>query len=102
METVFITGATGFIGTAIIQRLIESGNKIRALVRPISQLRIKHPYIEKVTGDICDRKSFEDALKGVDKVYHLAGVVTDWAPRSLYEMTHINGTRNILEAAIIA
>ena len=53
METVFITGATGFIGAAIIQRLIESGNKIRALVRPTSQLRIKHPYIEKVTGDIC-------------------------------------------------
>lgn len=72
------------------------------MVRPTSQLRIKHPYIEKVTGDICDRKSFEDTLKGVDKIYHLAAVVTDWAPRSLYEMAHINGTRNILEAAIIA
>ena len=100
METVFVTGGTGFLGQSLISQLIRKGDRIKILVRPASQSKINNPLIEKIIGDIRDKKTFESALSGVDKIYHLAGVVTDWAPRSLYESVHIQGTKNILEAAI--
>lgn len=88
------------MGRSLISLLIQKGDKVKILVRPASQSKINSPFIEKIIGDIRDKKTFENALSGVDKIYHLAGVVTDWAPKSLYENVHILGTKNILEAAI--
>ena len=53
---------------------------MKALVRPQSESKINDPRVEKIVGDITDKSSFSSALKGVENVYHLAGVVTDWAP----------------------
>ena len=100
METVFVTGGTGFLGQSLIPLLIRKGDRVKVLVRSVSQSKINNPLIEKIVGDIRDRKTFENALSGVDKIYHLAGVVTDWAPKSLYENVHVQGTKNILEVAI--
>ncbi len=100
METVFVTGGTGFLGKNLVSRLIKRGGKVKVLVRPNSQSKIRHLMVEKVIGDVLEKKTFENALIGVDKIYHLAGVVTDWAPESLYEAVHIQGTKNIIEAAI--
>ena len=97
-----MTGGSGFVGKALIHRLIAKGERVKVLLRPSSRFEIEHPLIEKIIGDIRDRRSFEGALADVEKIYHLAGVVTDWAPRKLYEEVHIKGTRNILDAAIAA
>lgn len=102
METVFVTGGSGFVGKALIRKLVESGNRVKVLLRSTSRFEIEHPLIEWIIGDIRDIKSFESSLVDVDTIYHCAGVVTDWAPRKLYEEVHIDGTRNILDAAIAA
>lgn len=99
MVSLFITGGTGFIGSHLIRSIANRNYKIRALVRKNSNTSfIDELGIEKVIGDITDLRTFQDSLKGIDVVLHLAGVVTDWAPRSKYEAVHVRGMSNILKA----
>ena len=97
-KVVFITGGTGFVGRILIKKLKEKGFYIIALVRRSSDLSAIEKFVDKeVVGDIQDKDSFENYLENVDVVYHLAGVVTDWAPKRRYYDVHVKGTRNILE-----
>lgn len=95
-----VTGATGFIGSHLVDRLVARGDEVRALVRPssdISYLEERGP--ELVRGDITDPASLPAAVAGVDVVYHLAALVSDWGPWREFEAVTIGGTRNLLEAA---
>lgn len=72
--TVLVLGGTGFIGRALVKRLLQDGIKLRALVRDASgpaQLLARHG-VELVQGDITDTASLEAALDGIQHVYHLA------------------------------
>lgn len=103
MSNYFITGATGFVGKHLVKKLAYDGHNIKILVRKssdISNLRIQN--VDFVYGDVRDQSSFVSALHGIDVVYHLAGIVTDWAPLDLFESVHVEGTKNVLEAANIA
>jgi len=100
VHSVFVTGATGFIGSALIKRLYSEQIKIITLVRKNSNTTlIDQLGIQKVVGDVTDIHSFINNIKNIDVIFNLAGVVTDWAPKELYEAVHIIGTRNIFEAA---
>ncbi len=95
-----ITGATGLLGSHIVERLSEAGQPVRALVRPTSDTRwLDERGISKVAGDITDRQSLTDAMKGVRTVYHAAAQVGDWGPWKRFVAISIDGTRNMLEAA---
>jgi nucleoside-diphosphate-sugar epimerase len=95
-----ITGATGFIGSHLVDRLLERGDTVRALVRPSSDISyLKERGVELVSGDITDPASLPAAVAGVDVVYHLAAMVSDWGPWREFEAITIGGTRNVLEAA---
>ncbi len=98
--TTLITGATGFIGSAVARELSESGTKIRCLVRETSSMKnLDGLYVEITHGDICDIDSLRRALKGCDGVYHLAAVYANWLPDP-GQMYRVNeeGTRNVLTA----
>lgn len=98
---VLITGANGFLGVRLANRLVESGWEVRAMVRrPGENPELKRPGIEEVKGDVRDRASLDAAMKGVDRVFHLAALSTDWA-RDFADFYRINaqGTVNLLEAA---
>ena len=72
---VFITGATGFLGSHTADRLLAQGHSVRAFVRGSSSLDwIKGKDIETVKGDLEDPASLEQALKGIEGVIHVAGV----------------------------
>lgn len=72
--TVLVLGATGFMGGALVERLLQDGVSLRALVRDPSRLApsLAHAPVQWVQGDLCDPASVEAALEGITQVYHLA------------------------------
>jgi len=93
-----VTGATGFIGWHVARKLIERGDKVRALVRPSSELR--ELDVEIVRGDLRDPASLEHAVSGCGVVFHIAADYRLWAkdPVELFQ-SNVDGTRNLLSAA---
>lgn len=98
--TTLITGATGFIGSAVARELTDNGEKIRCLVRATSNLKnLDGLVVEIAIGDIRDINSVQRALKGCDRVYHLAAVYANWLPDpGLMYQVNEEGTRNVLTA----
>ena len=98
MKPTLVTGATGFIGWHVARLLAERGHKVRALVRPSSQLR--ELEAEPVTGDLRDAASLDRAVAGCGLVFHVAADYRLWArnPDELYR-SNVEGTRHVLEAA---
>jgi nucleoside-diphosphate-sugar epimerase len=96
-----VTGATGHVGNVLIRRLLECGQRVRALVRPgKSPLALQNLDVEIVLGDVLDPESLARALAGVDVVYHLAARISI-APGADAETERVNleGTRNLIAAA---
>jgi dihydroflavonol-4-reductase len=99
--TTLITGASGFVGSAVLRRLLAAGASLRALVRPESDRRnLAGLPVEVVTGDLTDRPSLDRALSGCSGLFHVAAVYRLWVPRpeEIYE-ANVTGTRNIMLAA---
>ncbi len=99
--TTLVTGATGFVGSAVARRLIGRGEEVRALVRPRSeQGNIEGLDVEIVRGDLRDPSSLAPAVAGCDALYHLAADYRLWAPRpqEIYD-TNVDGTRNLMRVA---
>ncbi len=98
-----ITGATGFLGSHIAERLLGRGDSVRALVRPTSDTSFLESLgVELVRGDVTEAPSLSPALEGVEVVYHAAALVSDWGPWEGFRGVTINGTRNMLKAAVAA
>jgi dihydroflavonol-4-reductase len=99
-----ITGASGFIGSAILRQLISAGHDVRALIRPKSDRHnITGLPVEVVYGDLADRQSLDQGMKGCSTLFHVAADYRLWVPKA-EEMYEINvvGTRNIMRAALNA
>jgi NAD dependent epimerase/dehydratase len=107
---VLVTGATGFIGGTLVERLVRAGATVRAFVRyssigPRERLAFLPPEIagevEVALGDIGDWETVQDAGRGVDTIFHLAALIaipySYAAPRS-YLRTNVEGSLNILLA----
>ncbi|HEY9785523.1 MAG TPA: SDR family NAD(P)-dependent oxidoreductase [Candidatus Obscuribacterales bacterium] len=101
---ILVTGASGFIGSKLVPRLIEEGHKIRTMGRGSSVPRnLAHLSVEHVRGDVTNPEHAATAVEGCDAVYHLAGLVS-------YRKTDLNraygvnvmGTRNIMQACLRA
>jgi dihydroflavonol-4-reductase len=96
-----ITGASGFVGSAVLRQLIAAGHTVRALVRPNSDRRnLAELPVEIVTGDLTDRASLDRALLGCSELFHVAAVYRLWVPQpqEIYD-TNVTGTRNLMIAA---
>ena len=103
MPRAFITGASGFIGGALLRALLQRGWEVRVLLRPGSDPKglqgIEAPF-ERCPGDLRHRDSLRGHLVGCDLLFHVAARYSLWnpRPREIYE-DNVVGTRNILEAA---
>jgi nucleoside-diphosphate-sugar epimerase len=96
-ESVFITGATGFIGKALLRRLVAAGTySITALVRHVPEQKSNEP--NWVIGDLLDCKTYKSSLRNIDVVIHLAATTGKASPYE-HELTNVEGTRKLLEAA---
>ncbi len=101
---ILVTGATGHIGNVLIRKLIEKGEKVRALIwRGEDTTPIRDLDVERVEGDVLDPESLEHALEGVNTVYHLAGIISIMpGSDSMVRRVNLEGTRNMLAAARVA
>jgi 2-alkyl-3-oxoalkanoate reductase len=98
-----VTGASGLLGSHIVEQLRLRNRPVRAIVRPNSDRSWLEAHdVEFVEGDLSDRGSLEKACRGVKTVYHAAARVGDWGPWSEFVQITINGTRNLAEAASAA
>jgi dihydroflavonol-4-reductase len=98
---VFVTGATGFLGSHVARVLAEQGADLRLLVRPSSDLRnIVDLNAERASGDLRDPASIEKAVSGCEVVFHVAADYRLWVrdPAEMYR-SNVEGTRALLEAA---
>ena len=111
MKTVLVTGAAGFIGSHLVERLVHEGHRVRAYVHYNARndwgnLELAAPEVmrevEVVTGDIADPFSVRNAVRGVQVVYHLSSLIaipySYVAPQS-YVQTNVQGAINVLQAA---
>ena len=98
---VFVTGATGFVGSHIAQLLHEQGAELRLLVRSASRTEnIDAIHAERITGDLRDPASLRKAMAGCEYVFHVAADYRLWTrnPQEMYA-TNVQGTASIIEAA---
>ena len=98
---VFVTGATGFLGSHVARILADQGADLRLLVRPTSNLKNLHGLkAETAAGDLRDAASLEKAMSGCDTVFHVAADYRLWVrdPNEMYR-SNVEGTRALLEAA---
>jgi dihydroflavonol-4-reductase len=99
-----VTGGNGFVGAPIVHLLAERGDDLRLTVRKRSRLdNIADLDVERVECDVRDRRAVRRALKGVDRVFHVAGLVSQRPEDedALFD-TNVLGVRNVLEEALRA
>jgi dihydroflavonol-4-reductase len=97
---VFLTGATGFVGSHIAHRAALEGAELRLLARPTSNLANLPKHAELVTGDLRDPQGFAAALRGCDAMLHVAADYRLWVPdpAEMYK-ANVEGTRELLHLA---
>lgn len=114
---ILLTGATGFLGSHVLYKLLQNGEKVRATKRATSSLEnVKRVFrfygedkiallekVEWIDADLLDVFAVEDAVKGMDEIYHCAAVVS-FNPKDKEAMLQINarGTENLVNAALEA
>ncbi len=97
-----VTGATGLVGSHLVEYIAKHGYKIRCFVRPSSDVSFLETIknVEIVQGDLTRAVSIEKAVKGMDIVFHCAAMVSDWADRETMVRTNVGGTENLIQACL--
>lgn len=98
--TTLVTGATGFLGSALTTELIRRGEQVRILARDERRARAQFgDAVEIIQGEITDEVRVREAVEGIEVIYHLVGrLYHPDTPAELYRHTHIEGTRVLLKA----
>ena len=100
MPTALVTGGTGLVGSYIVERLLEDGWSVRALVRdPLRAGSLRRTGAELRAGDILDAQSFAEAARGADTLFHAAAAITPPGGWEEFRQVNIEGTRNAVEVA---
>jgi NADH dehydrogenase len=96
---VFLTGATGFVGSHIAARLIADGHRVRALARDRYAASLKlSGAIDLVPGDLITGGGLADGMAGCDAIIHLVGIILE-KHGATFEKAHVVATRNLLDVA---
>lgn len=99
--SVFLSGATGFLGGKLLKRLLEEGESVRVLVRKPSAFDLKSERLKIVQGDLCDPEALEEALGDASRVYHLAAAVKEWVKDwTVFERVNVDGFESLLKIAM--
>jgi ornithine--oxo-acid transaminase len=99
-DVCLITGASGFIGGRLAERLVADGHQVRCLVRASSDTsRLERLGVEIAVGDLGSERSLTRAVQGCNYVFHCGALVSDWATTQEITQTNVRGTRSLLEAA---
>ena len=98
---ILVTGAAGHIGNVLVRELLEDGQQVRALVLPGEDITaLKGLDVEFVEGNVLDPQSLDNAMHGIEKVFHLAGIISIMPGQGgLIRRVNVDGTKNVLRAA---
>jgi nucleoside-diphosphate-sugar epimerase len=100
LTAAFVTGGSGFIGGALIRRLVAEGWDVHALVRSeASAQKVTALGAKAIAGDLADVPSMAVGAQYCDIAFHCAAHVGDWGTREEFERGNVQGTRNTLAAA---
>lgn len=101
-EKIFITGASGFLGTNTIMEFLDQGYPVKGLLRNISKSILPaHPLLELVEADILQKEKLAETMKGCRYVIHIAALTQqDLVSYEEYYKVNVEGSRNLIEAAI--
>jgi dihydroflavonol-4-reductase len=96
-----VTGGTGFIGGAVVRRLLVAGHEVKALVRPGADTRqLDGLPVDRTEGDLRDSESLRRGMAGCDWVFHVAALYSYWGRHGNdFYQANVEGTRHLLEAA---
>ncbi len=97
----FVTGGGGFIGGALVRRLLAEGYEVTTLVRPGEAAPLLQGLpVERIVGDLADLDALKRGAEGCDQVFHLAALYSFWGhPWEEFCNSNVEGTRNVLQTA---
>jgi nucleoside-diphosphate-sugar epimerase len=99
MPTAFVTGGSGFIGGALIERLSREGWEVRALARSDgSAERVRERGADPMRGDLDDHDALRTGAEGSDTAFHAAAALGDWGDPDEFERVNVGGTANVIAA----
>ena len=99
MPTAFVTGGSGFVGGALIERLRSEGWDVRALARSErAAARVRELGAEPAMGDLDDRDAMRAGAEGCEVAFHAAAKVEDWGDPADFERLNVRGTQNVIDA----
>ena len=102
-KTIFITGATGLVGSHATEEALKRGHRVRALVRPTSDTRWLDQWgVETIVGDLEDPKALRAGVAGADWVFNCAAKVGDWGTLDEFRRLNVDALRLLLDAAVPA
>jgi len=101
---VLVTGAAGFLGGHLVDMLVERGDEVRAMVRPVEEaVRLRElAGVEVVHGDLTDRESLKRVVQGVQRVYNVAAKTGPWGLEKDYTAANVWGVADLITAAMDA
>ena len=94
-----VTGGGGFLGGAIVRKLLERGDSVRSLARG-DYPELRALGVETIRGDVADRDVTFRAVDGVDAVFHVAAKAGIWGPRVDFVRANVDGSRHVVEACL--
>ena len=98
---VCVTGGTGFIGGALVDRLLREGASVRVLARPSPRAdALAMRGAEVIQGDLSNSEALDEAVRGTEVVFHAAAMVEGYGSRKEFEEANLGGTQRVFEACI--
>lgn len=98
-DLLLVTGATGLVGSHVVERARKDGIPVRVLVRAGSDTKLLDEWaVEKVPGDMSDADSLKKAVAGATHIVHCAAKVGDWGPVEDYRAVNVRGVEELLSA----
>ena len=95
---VFVIGGTGFVGSHVVNTLLDTGHKVRVLVRPGAENKLKRPNdVEIANGDVTETADLARGIEGCDAAIHLVGIIRAFPGKGItFERLHNEATANLI------